>query len=317
VLPWQRPLTDEPEQSPAYLPGLSLYEAIEPAHRAHNKAAAPDSAYPVKEVTSPSSTGTVARSPVFKAPTAPAPPPPAWLWSGLYVGLHVGGAAGTANFADPFGPSIFGDTVRTPAFLGGGQIGFNWQAPNSQWVFGIQGEISGFSSEGTATCFAYSGNAINTTCRVTPQVAGTITGRVGYAAGADGRTLVYVKGGFAWAENHVDMATNNLFGGFIGPPNTSNSSSLAMWGGTAGAGVEYVLTPAWSLFAEYDYLGFASNNVTNLGSATVSPLGVTTSVIPPSSSGVRQNIQEFKLGVNYKLGVDPWSLGRAGGRNVG
>ncbi len=239
----------------------------------------------------------------------PALPPPAWLWSGFYVGLHVGGAAGTANFADPFGPSIFGDTVRTPGFIGGGQIGYNWQAPNSQWVFGIQADISGFSSEGTNTCFAYSGSAINTTCRVTPQVAGTITGRVGYAAGPDGRTLVYVKGGFAWAESHVDMALNNNFAGLFGPPITSNSSSFAVWGGTVGAGVEYALTPAWSLFAEYDYLGFASNNVTNLGSATVSPLGVTTSVTPPSSSGVKQNIQEFKLGVNYKLGVEPWSLG--------
>jgi len=234
------------------------------------------------------------------APISPVPPP-AWLWSGLYIGFHVGGAAGTANFADPFGASIFGDTVRTPGFLGGGQIGFNWQAPNSQWVFGIQADISGFSSEGTNTCFAFSGNAINTTCRFTPQVAGTLTGRVGYAAGPDGRTLAYVKGGFAWAESHVDMALN--------PPVASNSASFGVWGGTVGAGVEYALTPAWSLFAEYDYLGFTKNNITNLGSITVSPLGVITSVIPPGSSGITQNIQEFKLGVNYKLGVEPWSLG--------
>ena len=239
----------------------------------------------------------------------PAPPPPAWFWTGLYVGFHVGGAAGTANFADPFGPSIFGDTVRTPGFLGGTQIGFNWQVPNSQWVFGIQADISGFASEGANTCFAYSGSAINTTCRVGPQVAGTVTGRVAYAAGPDGRTLVYVKGGFAWAESHVDMALNNLAAGFVGPAITSNSSSFGVWGGTVGAGVEYALTPAWSVFAEYDYLGFTSTNVANLGSVTVSPIGVFTSVIPPSSSGVTQNIQEFKLGVNYKLGVEPWSLG--------
>ena len=283
VLPWLRPVTDEPPELPAY-----LSESIEP--HSSQKVAPP-----------PYSTGATAASPIFKAPIAP--PPPTWLWTGFYLGLHIGGAAGTANFADPFGPSIYGGTVRTPGFLGGGQIGFNWQVPNSPWVFGIQADISGFDSEGTNTCFAYSGSAINTTCRVRPEVAGTLTGRVGYAVDPYGRTLPYVKGGFALAESHVDMATNGL----VGPPITSNSSSLAVSGWTVGAGVEYALTPAWSLFAEYNYLRFTSSSVMNLGSVTVSPIGLITGAIPPGSSGVTQNIQVFKLGLNYKLGADPWA----------
>ena len=56
-----------------------------------------------------------------------AAPPPAWSWTGWYIGTHVGGALGTANVADPLGPSIFGDKIRTPGFFGGGQIGYNWQ----------------------------------------------------------------------------------------------------------------------------------------------------------------------------------------------
>ena len=62
-----------------------------------------------------------------------APAPPVWSWTGFYGGVHVGAVAGTANFANPFGPSIFGDNVITPGFLAGGQIGFNWQAPKSPW----------------------------------------------------------------------------------------------------------------------------------------------------------------------------------------
>jgi opacity protein-like surface antigen len=211
---------------------------------------------------------------------------------------------GTTNFADPFGPSIFGDTVRTPGFLGGGQVGFNWQMPKSPWVFGVQADISGLASEGTNTCFAYSGSAINTTCRVRPEATSTLTGRFGYAAGPDGRTLLYVKGGLAGADSRVDMALNPILTSNI----TSNSSDLGLWGGTVGAGVEYALTPAWSLFAEYDYLGFGSSNVANLGSKTVSSLGAVT-IVAPSSSGVTQNIQEFKLGLNYKLGANPWAPG--------
>jgi len=61
---------------------------------------------------------------------APAMPIPAWSWTGFYGGVHLAGGAGTANFADPFGSSIFGDNVFTPGFLAGAQIGYNRQAPN-------------------------------------------------------------------------------------------------------------------------------------------------------------------------------------------
>jgi hypothetical protein len=55
--------------------------------------------------------------PIFKEP----PAPPAWSWTGVYVGGQIGVAAGTANFANPLGSSIFGDGVITPVFLAGGQ----------------------------------------------------------------------------------------------------------------------------------------------------------------------------------------------------
>jgi opacity protein-like surface antigen len=75
-------------------------------------------------------------------PEAIVPAPQAWFWTGFYAGGHVGAAVGTANFADPFGSSIFGDTVTTPGFLAGGQIGYNWQVPNSPWVLGVEADAS-------------------------------------------------------------------------------------------------------------------------------------------------------------------------------
>ena len=65
-----------------------------------------------------------------------APAPAAWSWSGLYIGVHMGSAMGLSNVNDPLGPSIFGDQIHSPGLFGGGQIGFNWQAPSSSWVFG-------------------------------------------------------------------------------------------------------------------------------------------------------------------------------------
>ena len=87
--------------------------------------------------------------PISNGPIAPAPP--AWFWTGFYVGGHVGAAVGTADFADPFGSSIFGDKVTTPGFLTGGQIGYNWQVPNSNWVLGVEADASWLTSDGTNT----------------------------------------------------------------------------------------------------------------------------------------------------------------------
>jgi hypothetical protein len=58
---------------------------------------------------------------------APVPVAAPWSWTGFYIGAHIGGALETSSFSDPFGPAPFGDNVRSPAFIGGGQIGGNYQ----------------------------------------------------------------------------------------------------------------------------------------------------------------------------------------------
>jgi opacity protein-like surface antigen len=255
---------------------------------------------------------------VVKGPLVYAPV--LYSWTGFYIGAHVGGALGIAKFDDPFGSPIYGDSVRSPAFVGGGQIGYNWQVPGSRWVLGAEADGSIIESDGGNTCFAVSAATINTTCRVRPQAISTLTGRVGYVFGPAGRTLIYAKGGLAWARDRIDMAVNTAadefqFGGvpravFASIP--SNSQSVNLWGGTVGVGVEYALNPAWSLRAEYDYVGL-SGNVANLGSANLSPIlsapFTILAVTPPGTSGVSQSFQEVKLGLNYKWGADPWATG--------
>jgi opacity protein-like surface antigen len=235
------------------------------------------------------------------------PPQVLWSWTGGYIGGQIGGSFGTTDFNDPFGKSIFGDNVRTPGFFFGGQIGYNWQLPGSRWVFGVEGDISGMDSDGTATCFASSALALNDTCRVRPQVQGTATGRVGYALGPAGHTLAYVKGGLAWVNDRVDMAMNNALVGLApaGLPITSVSQNVNLWGGTVGAGIEQALTPAWTLKVEYDYLGLGRGNITNLGSPLVAFDGTLVAFAPPGTSGVTQNLHEMKVGLNYRIGADP------------
>ncbi len=181
-----------------------------------------------------------------------------WSWTGLYIGAHAGAMWGRTNFTDPFGPSIFGDTVRTPGYLFGGQIGYNWQQGASPWVLGVEADISALDSDGTFTCFAFSGIFISANCRVRPQTLGTFAGRVGYAVGSDRRILVYAKGGAAWARDAIDITSNNQFNSGATIATTADQTK---WGWTVGAGVERALAPAWSLKLEYDYLQFGGSNV--------------------------------------------------------
>jgi opacity protein-like surface antigen len=222
-----------------------------------------------------------------------------WSWTGLYLGAHVGGGFGTSQFADPAGASIYGGNVRTPAALGGGQIGYNWQVPNSNWVLGVEADASALSADGTATCLASSGFFISANCRVHQDASGSLTGRVGLATGARGRTLLYAKGGLAWQQERFDITTNALF-----PPIVTGFDGMR-WGWTVGAGVERALTPTWSMKLEYDYANFGGVNVGTPASfvQVFPPLNL----YAPTSGGmtnVSQNVHTVKLGLNLKLGQD-------------
>jgi outer membrane immunogenic protein len=66
-----------------------------------------------------------------RPPAYPMPPPPLFYnWTGIYAGVHVGG--GWADLG-------VGDTGT--GFIGGGQVGFNYQI--NQWVWGLEAESQG------------------------------------------------------------------------------------------------------------------------------------------------------------------------------
>ena len=69
---------------------------------------------------------------VSGGPTYPPPPPPipfVYNWTGFYAGAHAG-----VGWSD-------GDGSGSGGFVGGGQIGFNYQI--NQWVLGVEGDFAG------------------------------------------------------------------------------------------------------------------------------------------------------------------------------
>lgn len=229
----------------------------------------------------------------------PSSPVPFWSWTGLYAGVHVGGGAGFTRFNDPAGPSIYGGNVRSPLALGGAQIGYNWQIPNTSFVLGAEGDASALGSDGTNTCFASSGFVISANCRVSQTFAGTIAARLGYAVDSHARTLLYAKGGFAAMHQDVEATTNGIL-----PVRESNVSSTRI-GWLAGAGVERALTPAWSLKLEYNYMDFGTDQVVKPATfRQVIPGADAYVAVPAGLSDTRHMTHAVKLGVNLKFNED-------------
>jgi outer membrane immunogenic protein len=172
--------------------------------------------------------------PYTKAP--PAVVSPAYNWSGFYVGAMGGYGWGTNAGSGGFG---------------GGTVGYNWQFPGSQFVFGIEVDAAGASIKDSF-------NEIQDDVLITQNSKinsfGSVTGRAGFAMDA---VLLYAKGGFAWGNNKTTISVPE-FG-------ATSSDSHTHTGYTLGGGLEYLFTPSWSAKAEYMYTSLGSENYNLLG----------------------------------------------------
>jgi outer membrane immunogenic protein len=186
--------------------------------------------------------------PYAKAPAAVVSP--AYNWSGFYIG-----AMGGYGWETDAGSGGFG----------GGTVGYNWQLPGSQFVFGVEVDAAGASIKDSflVDLGVTQENKIN--------AFGSVTGRAGFAIDA---ALLYAKGGYAWT-NAKTTFTDGVM---------TISDSQTHTGYTIGGGLEYLFTPSWSAKAEYMY--------TSLGSETYNFAG------QPLDSG-SFDFHTIKVGVNY------------------
>lgn len=215
--------------------------------------------------------------PNTKAPPAYTPPPPVYSWTGFHVGLNVGGAfsvdpnasfSGSANTAIYFAANEFPTSLSTrPGGVnGGGQIGYNWEVSPS-WVVGLETDFQGSSYRGSSTAQPTpTGIFFPFTTTVTQRSNwfGTARGRAGFLLIPN--LLVYGTAGLAYGEVNTSFST--IATGFTYATCgalatcTIGSASSTRVGWTVGAGLEWMLSPSWSLKAEYLYLDLGSQSVT-------------------------------------------------------
>jgi high affinity Mn2+ porin len=238
-----------------------------------------------------------------------APPPPsapaAYDWSGFYVGVHVGYAAGSSNWSATqtgvAAPVVTGslsmlnsyDMFRdTGSDLAGFQAGYNIMLP-SRWVLGVEADLS-FPSfaepiphliSGISTLSSPSIGVANYSDQV--QFFGTARGRIGYAPG---NWLFYATGGFAWTYDEFTRTqiAGTPAGGVAGPGTVEPVWKAARAGWTAGGGVEVALWSKWSARVEYLFTDFGNRSV----------------VFPFAAQRFDSDLalNEFRVGLNYRLG---------------
>jgi hypothetical protein len=126
-------------------------------------------------------------------------------------------------------------------FLGGAQVGFNWQL-NSWLVLGAEGQFSWADVDGSTPCLVV--------VKCTSQVnwIATAAGRIGYTFD---RTMLFAKVGVAWADTDYSAT----FGPF------SATASDTRTGLMIGAGVEHAFCQNWSAKIEYNYMDFDTESL--------------------------------------------------------
>jgi outer membrane immunogenic protein len=169
----------------------------------------------------------------LKAPSMVAP---AASWAGWYIGAHAGANwqhADSTNSSNEYGIGPFSTTAT--GFIGGGQLGYNWQHGN--FVFGIEGDGSALSGTGTAR----TGTGTTPYSSVSNSIRwlSTVRARFGLAVGD---TMAYTTAGVAFG------GVKNTLIGSNGSPTYSESKTRTGW--VVGGGVEHMLNRNWTIGLE-------------------------------------------------------------------
>jgi outer membrane immunogenic protein len=238
----------------------------------------------------------------------PALPPivTVYNWSGCYIGGNAGGKWATTRDdvlvgAVPGSPAVTSsfDRATGSTFLGGGQVGCNWQAPGSNWVFGVEGDADWHRwTVGRTQPVTVSPLVVGDTFDVTSRWQASFRGRVGYAWD---RWMLYATGGLAITEARVG-SNFPIFVGAVTFPATSAVDTKTLLGATVGGGLEYAITNNWSVGVEGRYSWYGNQTFSGGTVAAVPVVGaVPTFLFAPVTRTVRLDTVEVTGRLNYKF----------------
>ncbi|TAL64721.1 MAG: porin family protein [Legionella sp.] len=212
------------------------------------------------------------------------PVEPAVNWTGFYAGLNAGGIWGHSDVAwdIPAGSNLLSGsaaartgtivfshgTLNNSGFMGGGQIGANYQF--NHFVLGLEGDFDYVDLSANRNIITtVSSTLISINQSMSIDWLSTVRARLGYTHKA---WLLYGTGGLAIANlQYQDVGIFNNTTTF------TQSSDKAETGWTLGAGLEWKFAPHWSAKVEYMYLDLDNVNYNSIrmtnATGVLDPLG--------------------------------------------
>jgi len=259
-------------------------------------------------------------------------PAPVYNWTGWYVGVNAGASFGNVktdfNGAPLFADSVqitpgfgFSDRVYPSGFIGGGQIGYNWQY-SPLIVVGLEADFQG-ALEKDSTNFGNQpfffvnaddsgdcGCTSHTSYTAQIEWFGTARVRIGYVWG-NGEVMSYLTGGLAYGEVRVN-GTNTVSGLFDTVARSAIFSSIQTFdrshvntGWVVGYGTEgKLLISGWTYKIEGLWMDLGTLDIISAGSSSC----VTSSgceARPPTGGQVTTHTHFtdgiLRGGLNYKF----------------
>lgn len=265
--------------------------------------------------TSPS---VVAAAPgVLKGPVVVMAASPIAPWGGVYFGVNGGYTlagdtntnftyAGVGGFAALWAAGALPSSVKlnSQGFIGGAQVGYGYQ-PHEKAVVGLEADLQGLTV-GNSTLSAWRGPPTAPTylqAQRNQHSLGTVRGRLGYLVTPT--TLFYGTGGLAFGEailnpTYVSPLLSPVLNFGVGNNGLVGYTDMRL-GWAAGAGVEWMFDPKWSVKAEYLRYDLGTANTANVGALFYgSKAGISSAAYSASFDG---NI--VRAGINYHLKVQP------------
>jgi outer membrane immunogenic protein len=222
-------------------------------------------------------------SPPPYVPPVYAPPP--FSWTGFYVGGNIGGAWANRDVTDAFLGVNFNNGNSNGIFIGGGQLGYNWQVGYA--VFGIEADFDGVANNNNT--LTVGGIQVTSNNRWIT----TLAARFGVT---NGPWLFYGKAGGGWVGSDDFTVTNLATGSSI---NISNNNSNSGW--LVGAGIEWAFARNWSTKVEYNYLGLDDRTFT---------LPAASPFLPGDTFlASNRSVQMLKVGLNYRFNWSGYGYG--------
>ena len=278
------------------------------------------------------SAATPENRPVRRAPPPQPAPATTTNWTGFYSGPNAGGGfENTIKNSATTIPSLCDDpgmalcaalTAGVPGqfnthprgFIGGGQIGYNWQT--GVFVWGVETDFQGANIQGDKSVanaqvvpivnpFDSAPGLVITSGTGSQKIGwlGTVRARLGWTPTPP--VLIYATGGLAYGQVKTDVSFAGQIAVSPGPPQppfsgataASNNQTRAGW--TIGGGAEWMFAPQWSIKGEYLYYDLGTVTIDQTLNTCCDFGAVQSSTTIHSDAHYHGSI--VRLGLNYQF----------------